>query len=114
MRNALVLVLTCSAAAAQPADCPIEAAPQGVLPLAIDLGGRPGVPRGLTGQAYVDLPVGNQSALECTQPAPPGPRDILHGPPGDVLHGPPPANLLRGDGQPVVRMQVLPADPPRR
>lgn len=54
------------------------------LMLELDLGGLPGVPRGLNGQIFVPLPLTPppQEAL----PSPPG--DVLHGPPGDVLHGP--------------------------
>ena len=75
-----------------------------MLPLAIDLARRPGVPRGVSGQVYVGVPIAPNGSLECG-PAQPGPRDILHGPPGDVLHGPPAGNLLRGPGAPVVRME---------
>ncbi|GEM_PF-4775301 len=111
-----VLFLLLSAqAGAQSADCaPLTQAPPGaslggagpVLPLAIDLARRPGVPRGVSGQVYVDIPIEAYRPLECGG-VPPGPSDVLHGPPGDVLHGPPAANLLRGQGAPVVRMEPV-------
>ena len=123
-----MVVMVSAPAVAQPADCaPLIQAPPGasespgpVLPLAIDLARRPGVPRGMSGQVYVGVPIAPNGSLECG-PAQPGPRDILHGPPGDalygppadvlhgppgdVLHGPPAGNLLRGPGAPVVRME---------
>lgn len=89
------------AASAQPADC--APPPQGSgagLPLAIDLGGRPNVPRGLDGQVFVEVPVG-PPGLACGPRGPPpdptpGARsDVLRGPPGDVLRGPP-GDVLRG------------------
>ncbi len=112
--TALLVMLVSVQAVAQPADCaPLTQAPPGasevagpVLPLAIDLARRPGVPRGLSGQVYVGVPIAPNGTLECG-PALPGPRDILHGPPADALHGPPAGNLLRGPGAPVVRMEPV-------
>ncbi len=110
----LLAMLVSAQAEAQPADCArLTQAPPGaseipspVLPLAVDLARRPGVPRGMSGQVYLGVPIETNSSLECG-PALPGPRDILHGPPGDVLHGPPAGNLLRGPGAPVVRMEPV-------
>jgi len=111
MRIALALgflFVAQAAAQAQPADCPADPSADsgGVLPLAFDIGRRPGVPRGTTGQAYVGVPIPPPGAMACTNPAPPGPSDILRGDPGNVLGGPPSPDLLRGPGQPVV--EVIP------
>jgi hypothetical protein len=94
------------AVVAQPADCPSDpsASPGGILPLALDIGGRPGVPRGATGQAYIGVPIAPSGGMACTNPAPPGPADILHGEPGNVLSGPPSPDLLRGPGQAIVEI----------
>jgi len=111
----LMLLLGWSRSAiAQPADCPAVAESSSVLPLSVDLARRRGVPPGLTGQAYLDLPIATGRVLECLEPTPAGPLDILHGSPGDVLRGPSSNNLLRGDGQPVVRMEPLSPAPSRR
>lgn len=91
------------AAWAQPADCPRAPGDRGGagIPLAIDLGGRPGVPPGMDGKAYVEVPIG-PSGLDCGPRGPP-PRDVLQGPGGDVLRGPagdvlggPSGDVLRG------------------
>jgi hypothetical protein len=111
---ALLVMLVSMQAGAQPADCArLTQAPPGtvetagpVLPMAIDLARRPGVPRGLSGQVYLGVPIAPNGTLECG-PAQPGPRDILHGPASDVLHGPAAGNLLRGPGAPVVRMEPV-------
>ncbi|MGH7153233.1 MAG: hypothetical protein ACREF3_04830, partial [Acetobacteraceae bacterium] len=66
---------------AQPADCP-QPPPSGPgLPLSLDLAGRPGVPKGFTGQAYVQVPVGQPDGYACEDQQPP-PRDVLRGRPG--------------------------------
>jgi len=89
--------------AAQPADCP-SAPPTGpMLPLALDLAGRPGVPKGVTGQAYVAVPM-SAPGTAC-QDAPPAPRDTLRGEPGSIL-GPPSHDLLRGPGTPHVQVET--------
>jgi hypothetical protein len=110
MRSWLVsvlLMLVSAAAVAQPADCP-RAAPEGPgLSLSLDLAGRPGVPSGLTGQAYLQVPVDSAGGYACDD-APPPPRDILRGAPGDVLRGPPSRDLLRGPGAPRVEVEVIP------
>jgi hypothetical protein len=77
-----------------------------VLPLALDIGGRPGVPRGTTGQVYVGVPIPPPGAMNCTNSPPPGPADILRGEPGNVLGGPPSPDLLRGPGR--AQVEILP------
>ena len=71
----LSLALAClaSAAAAQPADCASEPAPTQSLPLQLDLNGLPGVPKGLSGQVYADVPVAPPGGTMCgaVPPAPP-------------------------------------------
>jgi hypothetical protein len=96
----LLLVPLVHAAAAQPADCASAPAGGPMLPLSLDLGGRPGVPRGVTGQAYVAVPM-DAPGIACQDPPRPPPRDILRGEPGDLL-GPPSPDLLRGPGTPRV------------
>lgn len=106
----LLLVLGSAGANGQQTDCP-RAPPTGPgLDLSIDLAGRPGVPSGLTGQVYVQVPTDQQTPDSCRTEEPP-PRDVLGGEPGDVLHGPPSPDLLRGPGVPHVEVETLP--PPR-
>ena len=145
-----ILKLFARPVAAQPADCApagsadglaangwaaggtaADGAPVGtggpVLPLAIDVGGRPGMPKGVRGQIYVGVPVGAPAATAanpagtwtagnsyagnaprgnaCADDRPP-PRDVLRGQPGDVLDGPPSPDLLRGPGHPHVEVEV--------
>ncbi|HME19807.1 MAG TPA: hypothetical protein VKI44_00315 [Acetobacteraceae bacterium] len=92
---ALLLVVVSRGAAAQPADCPTEPSAGPMLPLALDLAGRTGVPSGTTGQAYVAVPL-TPPGIACRD-APPPPRDVLRGEPGD---------LLRGPGTPHVKVEV--------
>jgi hypothetical protein len=104
----VLMLLPAARAAAQSADCPPPPAAAGpTLPLALDLAGRPGVPSGVTGQAYLDVPLGTPDGYACDD-SPPPVHDILRGPPGDVLGGPPSADLLRGPGSPHVEVEVLP------
>jgi hypothetical protein len=92
VRSLLLLVLLLPAlvlgwangAPAQPADCPAAPAMGPSLSVGIDLAGRPGVPTGTTGKAYVAVPMQGQVA-DCGEPAPPA--DVLHGEPGDLLRG---------------------------
>jgi hypothetical protein len=100
----LLSVLALHGVAAQPADCQSEPSAGPRLPLSLDLAGRPGVPRGVTGQAYVDVPMG-APGVACGGAPPPPPRDILRGEPGNLL-GPPSPDLLRGPGTPRVRVEV--------
>jgi hypothetical protein len=72
--------------AMSPADCPTEPASGPMLPLALDLAGRSGVPAGTTGQAYVAVPMA-PPGMACHDALPP-PADVLRGEPGDLLHGP--------------------------
>ncbi|HEX5327187.1 MAG TPA: hypothetical protein VFW75_11010 [Acetobacteraceae bacterium] len=104
---AVILLLVAGRAGAQPADCrrPPPDGPR--LPLSLDLAGRPGVPSGVTGQAYVQVPVDPPGGYACQERRPP-PRDVLRGEPGDVLHGPPSPDLLRGPGTPRVEVEVMP------
>ncbi len=100
-----LLLLLPRPVAAQPADCP-PAPPTGpVMGLGIDLAGRPGVPKGTSGQGYLNLPMGAPAGNACRDDQPP-PADALHGDPGDVLGGPPSPDLLRGPGHPHVEVQV--------
>jgi hypothetical protein len=87
----MVLGLAASGAMAQPADCPARPAPGPSLPLAIELAGRPGVPAGVTGKAFVEVPTHppqtQHGETECGEQ--PAPTDVLGGAPGDLLRGPP-------------------------
>ncbi len=97
----LALVLACAAAHAQPADCPTEPGPTASVPLELNLQGLPGVPKGVTGSLYADVPVAPPGGTVCAaDPLPPS-TDVLAGPPGRVLGGPPARDLLRG-GEPRV------------
>lgn len=77
------------------------------LPIYLDLQGRPGVPKGVTGQVGIDVPL---AAPDCSQPVH-LPRDPLHGDPGDVLRGPQPGDVLHGDGA-VDPLTGAPRQPP--
>lgn len=90
-------------AAAQPADCPSTQPSGPTLPLALDLAHRPGVPKGVTGQALVGVPL-SPPGMACADTKPP-PRDVLRGEAGDVLEGPPTPDLLRGPGTSHVRVE---------
>jgi hypothetical protein len=101
----MLLLLWTGAAMAQPADCPpVPNSGGGTLPLALDLAGRPGVPRGQGGQVYVNVPYAAPGTMDCVGPGPPPPADVLGGQPGNVLAGPPSPNLLLGPGRPVVEV----------
>ena len=100
------LLLTMAAqgtAAAQQADCPVEPSTGPMLPLSLDLAGRPGVPADTTGKAYVLVPM-SPPGVACRDAAPP-PSDILRGEPGNTL-GPPSRDLLRGSGTPRVWVET--------
>jgi hypothetical protein len=87
----MVLGLAASGAMAQPADCLARPAPGPSLPLAIELAGRPGVPAGVTGKAFVAVPT-QPTQTERGEPecgAQSLPSDVLGGAPGDLLRGPP-------------------------
>jgi hypothetical protein len=71
------------AAAAQPADC-LTAPPSGPpLPLSLDLAGRHGVPSGVSGKAYVEVPM-ETPGIACAIPPPPS--DVLRGARGNLLN----------------------------
>ena len=77
-----------SGATAQPADCQTQPPAGPSQRLAIDLAGRPGVPAGVTGKTFVEVPM--QSArTDCGEPS--APSDVLRGVPGDLLRGTPAA-----------------------
>lgn len=65
------------------ADCPTAPGSGASLPIEIGLGGRPGVPSGVKGTAYLDLPM--EPNISCPD-APPPPSDVLRGEPGDLLN----------------------------
>jgi hypothetical protein len=100
----LLLVLAPLGVAAQPADCASVPSSGPMLLLSLDLGGRPGVPRGVTGQAWVDVPMG-APGVACPAESRAPPRDILRGEPGNLL-GPPSPDLLRGPGTPRVLVET--------
>ena len=103
----VLLVLGPTGANGQQTDCPPAPSGESGLDLSIDLAGRPGVPSGLTGQVYLQVPTGPPATGSCwTEPPPP--HDVLGGEPGDVLHGPPSPDLLRGPGTPHIEVETLP------
>lgn len=82
----LLLAIPSSAGAVQPADCPRTVLqPQGQLPLELNLQGLPGVPAGVSGQAFVAVPM--SGGTDCEAPPQKPSRDVLRGPPGNVLLG---------------------------
>jgi hypothetical protein len=99
----LLLTMVQGLAAAQQADCPVESSAGPMLPLSLDLAGRPGVPAGTSGKAYVLVPM-TPPGVACRDAAPP-PSDILRGEPGSTL-GPPSHDLLRGSGTPRVWVET--------
>ena len=102
-----LLLLLARPVAAQPADCS-PAPPTGPdMVLGIDLAGRPGVPKGVRGQAYPILPTGPPGGTDCHDDPPKPLRDVLRGGPGDVLGGPPSPDLLRGPGHPHVKVEEV-------
>jgi hypothetical protein len=108
MRSLLAGLLLMSLAplrvTAQPADCRSAPASGDMLPLSLDLGRRPGVPRGVTGLAWVGVPMGAPGLACPNEPQAPL-RDILRGEPGSLL-GPPSPDLLRGPGTPRVVVET--------
>jgi hypothetical protein len=107
MRHLILLVFPLTLAlpaAGQPADCPSEPAPTQTVPLWLDLPGLPGVPRGISGQVFADVPVAPPGGTLCTPAASAGPRDVLRGEPGNVLRGQRTDDLLRGPARPRVEI----------
>ena len=87
MRRILILGMLLAvprAASAQPADCLTAPSSGLMLPLSLDLARRQGVPSGVSGQAYVAVPM-EAPGIACAIPPPPA--DVLRGPPTDVLRG---------------------------
>ena len=84
MLGMLMAVLRAATATAQPADCLTAPSTGPMLPLSLDLAGRHGVPSGVSGQAYVAVPM-ETPGIACAIPPPPS--DVLRGPPSDVLRG---------------------------
>jgi hypothetical protein len=103
LASLLLLIAAVRGGAAQTADCRVDPSSGPTLPLALDLAGRPGVPAGTTGQAYVGVPT-NPPGVACRDARPP-PSDILRGEPGNTL-GPPTRDLLRGPGTPRVWIET--------
>lgn len=79
----MLFVLASVWLAAAPADCPTQQSSGASLSMSIDLGGRPGVPAGTSGEVDVDVPVLPKD--DCAE-APSPPSDVLHGEPGDLLN----------------------------
>jgi len=100
---ALLLTAGLGTAVAQPADCHSEPSTGPSLSLSLDIAGRPGVPAGTTGQAYVAVPM-TPPGVAC-QETPQPPSDILRGEPGEIL-GPSGRDLLRGPGRPHVLVET--------
>jgi hypothetical protein len=102
----LSLMIASPAAVARGPDCQTELSTEpsagSTMPLSLDLSGRPGVPLGTTGQAYVAVPM-QPPGIACRDAKPP-PSDTLRGEPGDTL-GPPSRDLLR-PGIPSVRVET--------
>jgi hypothetical protein len=84
-----LLLLLAGGADAQSADCAPAPVMGPVVPMSIDVAGRPGVPKGTSGQAYVGVPMGAPTGNACADAPPPPPRDVLRGEPSvDLLRGP--------------------------
>jgi hypothetical protein len=79
-----MLMAVLRAASAQPADCLTAPSSGLMLSLSLDLADRYGVPSGVSGQAYVAVPL-ETPGIACAIPPPPS--DVLRGPPADVLRG---------------------------
>lgn len=97
---AVLSLLLLAAAAAPPAGCLPDAANGQVMPIPLDLAGRPNIPSGLTGQTFAVLPdtLGNNG---CHSPLPSDAQpSTLRNDSGDVLHGLPMPDSLRPIDQP--------------
>jgi hypothetical protein len=79
------------------------------MPLTLDLNGMPGVPRGLGGQVYADVPVAPPGGTLCGAVSPDLPRDVLRGEPGDVLRGNGPRTLSGAPARP--RVEIVAPEP---
>jgi hypothetical protein len=97
---AVFSLLLLAAAAAPPVDCQPDAASGQVMPIPLDLAGRPDAPSGLTGQTFAVLPdaLGNNG---CRSPLPSNAQpSTLQNDSDDVLHGLPMPDSLRSIDQP--------------
>lgn len=92
----MAVSLGASPLAAQPADCASTPAATQTVPLALDLAGLPGVPKGAAGQVYADVPSPPPGGTVCSHTGPRRHGRILEGPPGDPLAGPPIRDVLGG------------------
>ena len=79
----LLAALPCGLAA-QPADCPREPSTGPTLPLSLDLAGLPGLPPGVTGYAYVEVPL-EAPGIACQDPTPPPQNTTVVLPPGSTV-----------------------------
>ena len=102
-----LLLLMARPVAAQPADCSVAPPTGPVMALGVDLAGRPGVPKGVSGKAYPILPTGPPAGTDCHDDPPKPLPDALRGESGDVLGGPPSSDLLRGPGHPQVHVEEV-------
>jgi hypothetical protein len=91
-------------AAALPTNCAGTPVPALELSLALGLQPRSPSPGGWNGSAFVEIPL-SSSGSACTQGGLRMPADVLRGEPGDVLTGPASPDLLRGRGEPRVRIE---------
>jgi hypothetical protein len=69
--------------AAVAADCPAVPANGASMQFSVDVAGQPGVPKGVSGQAYLDLPIAPKVA--CPADEAKSAPDTLRGEPGDLL-----------------------------
>jgi hypothetical protein len=83
-----VSLLVADPAFARPPDCPTSPGPTQSMPLYLDLNGLPGVPRGLNGQVFADVPTAPPGGTVCRTARLRPPSDVLRGEPGDLLRGP--------------------------
>ena len=110
-RLAILLLLLAGTGLARaeplPADCPPNEAATTDLPLWLDLGGRPGVPRGTGGYVYGDVKVAPDGTT-CQAASPQLPSDVLHGDgdPSAVLRGAGRHDLLGGSPSGTVRVEA--------
>jgi hypothetical protein len=102
-----LLLLLARPVAAQPANCSAAPPTGPMMALGIGLARRPGVPKGVSGEAYAILPTGPPAGTDCHDDPPKPFQDVLRGEPGDVLGGPPFPDLLRGPGHPHVKVEEV-------
>jgi hypothetical protein len=99
-RMPAVALLFLAAAAAPPADCGSAGDPGPILPLPLDLAGRPDMAAGLAGRGFAPLP-GAGSSAGCRETLPtPVQSGTLRSESNDVLHGLPAPDILRPINEP--------------